>query len=67
MVVPLVPAAGRGLRGSAPAAVAVQPAFVADDDDPQAPREAPGATAFYWLALLAMLVIPMVLIGFAAR
>ena len=29
--------------------------------------EAPGAAVFYWLALAAMVVVPVVLIAFAAR
>jgi len=38
-----------------------------DDDDRDRPAEAPGAAAFYRLAILAMFVIPVVLIALAAE
>ena len=37
------------------------------DDDRWHVREAPGAAVFYWLALAAMVVIPIVLFAAAAR
>lgn len=36
------------------------------DDDRDRPRELPGAAAFYWLAIVAMFVIPIALIAMAA-
>jgi len=37
---------------------------MADDDKP---RQAPGAAAFYWMALAAMIIIPILLMAMAAE
>lgn len=38
-----------------------------EDRDPRRIQEAPGAAAFYWIALAALVIVPMTLIAFAAR
>jgi hypothetical protein len=38
-----------------------------DERHPLRHREAPGAAIFYWIALAALVIVPVTLIAFAAR